>query len=512
MGLKETVQKRKGLLWVAGAGAAVVWLFTQGGSSGSNLPVPGLTASNSAPTQPGGGEAAFDYEAPAEEQPQVVEADGLQIQTAGALVLLNPGSASAGTPISISGTGFTPGGRVNLLVKRGEQDRGKELPFVNADKNGNITGSTFEIPEDWVGGKYTLIAKSADGKHEAKATGTVTPKVPEVKMAEQVGKPGDVLEFSARSFKSGETVHVFLDSMNTDPVQTFTVGSGGNLDQGHLRVPFGAAGQHSLIFYGETGQAPVAIPFTLLQLYPSGGVSAYATRADTAILLSGTGFGPKEPVRIHVNSVETPPIAVVQADSEGNFKNAARFAIPFQLTGKQNLIFVGEGSQATSVISIEVQPYMPSAEASTYGGRPGTTVTFYGSGFARNEIVHVFAGATKDSPGKEVACGRADPKGNLAGQGSYTIPANAQPGTLSFTLVGDRSKGKAIAEMEIMPGPVPNAQAPSGTAEPFVCPLADDPSTISVADAPLAEPPKEEKPGNSNAKKEEKNQNQGGKP
>ncbi|MCX6021831.1 MAG: hypothetical protein NTZ05_08890 [Chloroflexi bacterium] len=308
MKFREQIAKHKGLLWTLVIGAGLAYMFMQGGSSNNTLPLPGMTANRSQTTGPAAPtEPEFDFDTPPTEEAPVVEVNGQMIKTAGALVLLNPGSASAGAAVSISGTGFEPGMRVNMLLKRGDQDKGTELPYAVTDKNGNLAGAAFQIPDDWIGGKYQVIAKSVDGKHEARASGAVTPKIPEVKMAEQVGKPGDMLGFSAKSFKGGEQVQIFLDSLATDPVGVFKVGPGGNVDQGTIQVPFGAAGQHSVIFYGEKGQAPVAIPFTLLQLYPSGGVSAYATRADTAILLSGNGFGPREQVRIHLNSTETPP-------------------------------------------------------------------------------------------------------------------------------------------------------------------------------------------------------------
>ena len=78
--------------------------------------------------------------------------------------------------------------------------------------------------------------------------------------------------------------------------------------------------------------------------------------------------------------------------------------VPFGLRGKQTLIFVGQQSKAPTTASFDTLPYTPSAQPSTYGGRPGTTLTFYAVGFARDEIVHAVIGRTRDAPGDEVSC------------------------------------------------------------------------------------------------------------
>jgi hypothetical protein len=82
---------------------------------------------------------------------------------------------------------------------------------------------------------------------------------------------------------------------------------------------------------------------------------------------------------------------------------------------------------------------MPMVRTSTYGGSPGTSISFYVSQFAPGEAVHVYAG-TKGSQGELVAAFRTDAHGAARAAGSYTIPGNA-PNTLTFTLVGARSGG-----------------------------------------------------------------------
>ena len=133
---------------------------------------------------------------------------------------------------------------------------------------------------------------------------------------------------------------------------------------------------------------------------------------------------------------------------------------------------MGEQSRAPSTVSFTVLPYMPSAQASTYGGFPGTTVTFYATGFARNEVVHVYVGRTQNSTGTMVSCFRTDDKGNAGAAGSYVIPSNAQVGKLVFGLTGSKSGGTATAVMAVAAAPTP-VQVPAQA--PFTCPLDTTP-------------------------------------
>ena len=158
------------------------------------------------------------------------------------------------------------------------------------------------------------------------------------------------------------------------------------------------------------------------------------------------------------------------------FGQAGGFAIPFALKGRQTLVFQGEESGASVAVSWSVLPYTPNAQTSTYGGLPGTTVTFYASGFARNEVVHVYVGRTQNSAGSMVSCFKTNDKGNAGSGGSYVIPGNVQVGKLVFTLTGSKSDGTATATMQVS-APPNQVQVPS--QGPFTCPLDSTPTSIS---------------------------------
>jgi hypothetical protein len=406
----------------------------------------------------------------------------------GPLLLLNPAVGAPGSAVGVAGSGFDPGATVNVTVKRGENDRGQDVGFAQADQGGSFGGISFNIPEGIGGGTFVVLAQQENSDKVARATGQVQSASPTVKFGTQVGKPGDRITISAKGFVPNETVNVYFNSIGSDPVAQLQADQGGGLGRASVTVPYGAAGSNSFILMGEKSQSPVTVQFLMLNFYPAAGVSVYAAKADTALTFSGTDFGPSERVNIYLNSLQSPPVASVETDAEGAFTNAGEFVIPFSLSGKNTFIFVGDQSQAAVTAGFDVLPYTPYAEASTYGARPGTTITFYGRDFARDEVVRVYVGRGQGSAGSEVSCFKTDSRGAISGVGGYTIPHDAEPGKTTFVLVGDKSKAEAPVAFQVMDpgGPVaPTAEE----AKEFHCPYDNEPAEMEGQPEPAAPAP-----------------------
>src|SRR6185312_2475943 len=294
---------------------------------------------------------------------------------------------------------------------------------------------------------------------------------PQLKLSEQVGKPGDLITVTIHGFSPYEKINVYWNTMIGQPFTTLQADGGGGIGQATVQVPFGAKGVNTFLFVGSKSLSMVAASFDLLSLYPTIKLSSYALRANHQLNFSGAGFGPGERVLVYLNNTAGQPAAVIQTNQSGRFTNANGFMIPFSLRGRQTLIFLGEESRASVAVSWSVLPYMPNAQASTYGGLPGTTVSFYASGFASQEVVHVYVGHTQNNAGNMVSCFRTDNRGNAVAAGSYVVPGDAQ-GKLVFTLVGAKSSGTTTATMSISAPPSP-VQVPA--QPPFTCPLDNTP-------------------------------------
>jgi serine/threonine protein phosphatase PrpC len=447
---------------------------------------------------PGSGGPAVDLtgqQTPASTQPPsatppVTKIGGTPVVTApGPIVLLNPGIVRQGATMNVAGSGFDAGSTVDLVLKKGTTDRGQTIASIKADKNGFFMAN-FPAPDTFNAGPFILEAHQRNSKNLAQATGAISGGAAFVKLGAQVGKVGDVVGWSGTGFQPYETVNVYWNAMGGQPLATFKADGGGNL-KATIQIPFAAVGENNLIFIGTKSSSPVTATFLVLSLYPSVKLSSYALRADNILTFTGSGFGPNERVLIYLNTTNGPPLTTAQADAHGGFKNAGGLLVPFSLKGKQNIIFVGEQSRAPTTTTFTILPYMPQAQASTYGSLPGGTISFYASNFARDEVVHVYVG----HGGQLVACFKTDDKGNAGAAGSYVVPSNAQPGKLAFTLTGNKSGASTTAVITVMTPSVPVQVPPQ---PPFTCPYDQAPQTQPnqppAGGNPGAQPPQQPQP------------------
>jgi nucleoid-associated protein YgaU len=451
-------------------------------------------ATQNNPDTPGGTPVATVSAKPAGPTPTpvVVQIQGTAVSIqAKPLVLLNPSTVRQGSTVGVTGSGFDPSATVDIYVKQQESDNVDPLTFVQVDKSGGFGGVTFAVPDSLPRGNFIVEADQRESENVARATAVIAGSSPQVKLGTQAAKAGDTVQLSAAGFDPDEDITVYWNDLSSDSIGTLHTDDSGGLKQGAVRVPFGAVGNNAFIFVGQKSQSPVTVAFQMLNLYPSVDLSSYAIKPDNVLSFSGKDFGPDENVAVYLNNPDSPPLTTIQADDSGGFTNSGGFLVPFGLQGKQTLIFIGKASKAPTTASFDLLPYTPSAQPSTYGGRPGTTLTFYAIGFARSEIVHAFIGQTQDSRGTEVSCFRTDAQGNAASGGSYVVPGDATPGQLVFSLVGSRSQATATAALEVIASDVPVQVPPQ---PPFQCDLTDGPDAPQVvtavdADANATAPP-----------------------
>ena len=409
--------------------------------------------------------------------------------TSGPLILLDPGLVRQGASVSVTGSGFDPKAVLDLDLKGQAPDSSPQtITFAQTDKGGSFSAG-FAAPSSSNSGSLIVEARERKSDKMAQATLTISGgAAPQVKLGLQIGNPGDIIALAAQGFIPGEPIKIYWNSLQSQPIAGLQADESGNVRRASVTVPFGAVGNNTFIFLGAQSQSPVTAPFVMLSLYPTVQMSSYAIQAGNPLSFSGKGFGPGERVLVYLNTPSGPPIATVQADGAGALEQTTGFVIPFVLKGKQTLIFLGEQSRAPAAVSFDIVPYMPSAQPSTYGGLPGTAISFYAAGFARNEIVHVYVGRTQRTAGTMVGCFRTDDQGAAGAVGSYVIPGNVQAGKLTFTLTGAESGGMATTTVQVMPSTMP-VQAPA--QPPFICSLDQpaQPAAPSASHTPPARSP-----------------------
>jgi hypothetical protein len=395
-----------------------------------------------------GGDSA-EEEIPKPKPPQkVIEIEGKKVPAAeGPIAVLNPGLARPGAEVGVNGSGFDPGARVRVLLSTGNS-KPAEVATGKVDRNGAVMAE-FTFPEGaaTAGDEHVVTVHQVNSDKVAEAELMAQAGVATAKLSDDTAAPGDSLSVNAAGFLPRETVNVFWGRVAGKPTATLKADESGSLSKESVKVGVAPTGESTLILVGAKSQSAAVAPFTMLGLYPTAASKPYAARAGDPIAVSGDGFAPGERVLVHVNQATGSPAFVEETDSRGDVAGVS-FRVPFGLKGKQTLILTGEQSRASVSTGFSVLPYQPTARANTYGGLPGTILTFYVKDFAPDEVVHVYIGRGQGSQGERVSEFRVDGKGSATAAGEYVIPRDAQ-GKLTLTLVGTKSEASTTTTVSV---------------------------------------------------------------
>ncbi|NJC70496.1 hypothetical protein HC031_12350 [Planosporangium thailandense] len=404
---------------------------------GGKQPTPGETTTTQAQTTP----------------PANAEVNGVKVLGSGApIVTVDPGIVRPDMPVTIVGSGFDPGAKIDLVMTAGSGKKAKTTPLGTAigDRYGSFY-TTIKFPSQGLNADTStrdITAQQRGGKKVAKSQAQLAAGAAGVaKMSAMVGKPGDVVTLTVSGFSPGEDLNVYWGRISGTPNAVLHTDAHGAVSKVPIKVGVSAVGTTSVVIVGQKSGAAASLPFQVLKLYPSIALKPYAMRAMNPVGFSGKGFMPGERVLVRLNSAGGAPILALQTDGAGAFHSGG-FIVPYQLKGAQRLVFTGELSGATTTSSFSVLPYMPMVRTSTYGGSPGTSISFYAQGFGANEAVWVYAAKGKGAKSQLVAAFRVDATGRARAAGQYTIPGDAGDAVL-FTLVGQRSGGTATVTFKV---------------------------------------------------------------
>ena len=397
----------------------------------------------------------------------------------GPVVILNPGLVAPGGHVGVIGSGFAARTSVVVWLRTGRRSSGRIVGRGRTSATGNVT-TGFSVPTGYTGAKATVVVQQPGG-----ASGTAELSTPggmgsATIAGKAVGKPGDTATVSATGFGPGEKINVYWGRVSGIPAATLTADSSGGVSSASVPVGIAPTGPTSLVLVGMKTHTTATVPYTMIGLYPSVLTHPYAVRDGKSVYFGGSGFAPNEQILIYLDAARGVPALTATADSSGKFK--VSFVVPFGLKGKNTLTAVGEQSRASTSSGLDILPYSPSAQASTYDAAPGTQLTFYASGFAANEVVLVYA-----QQGKLVTAFRVDGKGSAGAAGHYMVPSGAGNG-LIFTLRGQKSGGSAAAKVKLTAPPQPVNIPPQ---PPYVLPPSlggKPPATHSPASSPASHP------------------------
>ena len=416
---------------------------------------------------------------------QAVSANG------GPVILVNPGLVAPGGTVGIEGSGFDPSASVAVWLRPPHSSTGTLVARGTTSKYGTLN-TGFTMPTSLTSATENVVAQQAGGTKTAIAQIVAPTGVGRVVIdGKAAGKPGDTVTVSASGFGSGEKVDVFWGRVAGTPAATLTADGSGSIGQASVPVGVAPTGPTTLVLVGEKTRTTATAPYQMLGLYPVLTPHPYAVQAGHSVTLSGSGFAPGEQVLLYLNAASGTPALTATASSGGGL--SLSFVVPFGLKGNQTLTAIGDQSRAAVDSGFDVLSYNPSAQASTYGTLPGTTISFYASGFAANEVVEIYLGRSQGNSGQLVSAFRVNSHGNSAAAGNYVIPNGTGP-ALYFTLVGQESGGTATTKVSVttpsqpvtVPSQPPYTLPPSLGGTPSPQPSAGQTSPQPSAGEPSA--------------------------
>jgi hypothetical protein len=385
--------------------------------------------------------------------------------TGGPSIVLDPGLVPAGGHVGIFGSGFTPNSKVVVLLRTSPRSVGTVIAHSWTAKNGTLV-SGFSMPSTVTESGATVVAEQPGGQ-SATAQLVTTGGVGSVTIiGKPAGKPGDNLEVTASGFGPNEKVNVYWGRVSGTPAAVLMADPTGDIARANIRVGVAPVGETTLVLVGTRTHTTATTPYLMLGLYPSTASHPWAVRAGHPVTYTGSGFAPGEQVLIYLNRADGVPALTTTSNQYGDF--SVSFMVPFGLKGRQSLTAIGDQSRAATTSGFTVEPYLPSVQASTYGALPGTTLSFYATGFAANEVVEVYLGAGKGETGTLVTAFRVDADGAADAAGDYVVPSGTQ-GALYFTLVGQTSGGTGVAKVDVTPAPG-GGQVTVPSQAPYVLP------------------------------------------
>ena len=343
-------------------------------------------------------------------------------------------------PVAVSGGGYEPGTQVAVFTGEGAVPADAPKATVGADNSfGPID---VNIPVGTPQGAVTISVAGVGGLTDGlRATNSyyVTPFTAVITVTAAAHTPGSGVVISGSGFAPNETVALELATASSTVVADAT----GAFTGGALTVPNVPAASFELTGTGQSSGAVAVDYFYIDAFYPSASPSAYYLLPGQTLSFNGNGYKPGETVNI----TEGPgtPVSSFVVPPSATFEEAGGFAIPLDWAStSRELTLTGAESSGTSVLTVSIGGFFPSATPSAYYAMPGDSVDFSGAGFAPGETVNLFVGEATTAAKTFVV----DATGAYEAAGGYTIPYGTTS-SLNFRLVGQLSKAETTAGISI---------------------------------------------------------------
>ncbi|MBM7820393.1 5-hydroxyisourate hydrolase-like protein (transthyretin family) [Cellulosimicrobium cellulans] len=397
-------------------------------------------------------------------------------------VTVDPASIPAGTPTTVTGTGYTPDSTVTVEIRDGEGTVITTLTDVPTDADGGFT-TPVTVPVDTAPGDYTVVGIDDTTSTEAETALAVTAAAltPSVTVDPTTANPGDDVTVDGTGYTPDSTVTVEIRDESGAVVATLgdvpTDGDGNFTTP--ISVPAGTTpGDYTVVGIDDTTSTEAETPLTVeaAALTPAVTVDPTTVPAGTPTTVTGTGYTPDSTVTVEVRDTTGTVVATlsdVPTDGDGGFTTP--ITVPANTTpGDYTVVGIDDTTttEAETPLTIEAAALTPAVTVDPTTAVPGDQVTVDGTGYTPDSTVTV---EIRDESGAVVATLGDVP---TDGDGNFTTPISVPAGTTpgDYTVVGIDDTTSTEAETPLTVEAA--ALTPAVTVDPTTVP-AGTPTTVT---------------------------------
>jgi hypothetical protein len=364
-------------------------------------------------------------------------------------VLLRAKEVTADARLNFQGQGFAPFEKATVTVEDSQGSVEATLDPVSTVEDGRFDEASYPVPQGLAPGNHTLHVVGVTSGRSARAMFRLRFLPPSVQVESYTGKAKHSFGFTGSGFAPGEQIDVFLGGLGGSPLGSYQADSQGNVSAQDVPIPLVEKGDYPIYFVGRDSQTPISVNFNVQGFSPWAVLDNYAPAPYSLMGFSGEDFVPDEFVLVYLNKHAGEPLTQVQADSTGRFSVRNAFELPLLKPNSQNaVIFVALQSGVELTVNFKAMGFGPGLELTTYAGRAGTHVGFIGSGWAHDDVLHVWVG--EKTGGQELGSFSADESGAFRDAGEARIPVKARPGGLPLTVSGDVSQAQVTIWFQVI--------------------------------------------------------------
>jgi YVTN family beta-propeller protein len=327
-------------------------------------------------------------------------------------ISLSPIQGPAGTAVTVSGSGFTPGGTITFTYD------GSPITTtpgtVLANSTGNIPAGVTFLSTGTAGSKNVIATDTASSQLSNTATFTVT--VPTISLSPIQGPVGTTVTISGSGFTPGGTITFTYDGspLTTSP-STVLANSTGNIPAGVTFLSTGTAGSKNVIAT-DSASSQLSNTATFTIITPTILLSPTSGPAGVIVSVTGSNYIPSHTLTVKFNGVivtTSPP--TITSTISGAIPAGTKFTVP-PSPGGGKPVTVTDGTNTSPAATFTINPTI---SLSPTQGSPGSMVSVAGAGYLASSTITIkYDGVTQTTTPIAVTT-------NTAGSFSATFAAPA---------------------------------------------------------------------------------------